>query len=173
MKSKLFWFSGSFLARLLVGAFVVAALFVGVDSAEAKKKKKSEYTSKFGIMAPGPSGDYRVYAETTYIYRNVDKDYIHGFEVARKDQQRFMGYFEIRFPEPIEVTPELESAYTVMEGGRFIRSTADIHWKLYSCPFWFTEDDPLGQYEISIFIDGDLYRTIKYDVVPFESGLSF
>lgn len=160
--------------RLFVGALLSVSLFVGGDYLEAKpKKKKSAYTSKFGVMTPGPSGKYRVFVETTYIHKNVDQDYVHGFEVSRKDQTRFMGYFEIRFPEPITITPELERAYTVMEGGKFIRSNSEIYWQIYSSPFWFSEDDPLGEYELTIFIDGDVYRQVKYDVVPFESGLSF
>lgn len=135
--------------------------------------KKKEYASKFGVMGPGPGGNYRVYAETTYIYKNLDKDYAHGFEVVRKDKQRFMGYFEIRFPEPITITPELERAYTVLEGGRFIRSQSEVHWEVFSSPFWFSEDDPLGDYELTIYIDGEKYRTIQYEVVPFESTLTF
>ncbi|WP_309024686.1 hypothetical protein [Pelagicoccus sp. SDUM812002] len=165
----------TFIARLLTAALFAIATFAGVDSLDAKPKKKwkSEYASKFGVMAPGPGGKYRVYAETTYIYRNTDQEYVHGFEVSRKDQQRFMGYFEIRFPEPIKITPDLEKAYTVMEGGRFIRSNSEIHWEVYSSPFWFSPDDPLGQYELTIYIDGEVYRTVNYDVVPFESGLTF
>ncbi|MBC2605396.1 hypothetical protein [Pelagicoccus albus] len=134
------------------------------------KSKKSAYTSKFGVMTPGPSGNYRVYAETTYIYKNVDRDYAHGFEIIRKDGQRFMAQYEIRFPEPISISPELEKAYTVLEGGKLIRSSSEMHWEIFSSPFWFSEDDPIGVYELKIFLDGELYRTINYDVVPFESG---
>ncbi len=175
MNSNPFVARCSFLLRFLVGALCACCLLMAAPTADAKPKKKwkSEYTSKFGVMAPGPGGKFRVYAETTYIYRNVDKEYVHGFEVSRKDQQRFMGYFEIRFPEPIHVTPEIEKAYTVLEGGKLIRSTSDIYWEVYSGPFWFSEDDPLGEYELSIYIDGEFYRSIKYDVVPFESTLTF
>ncbi|EDY83272.1 hypothetical protein VDG1235_2897 [Verrucomicrobiia bacterium DG1235] len=158
---------------MAVFPLVALALLAGAPSGYAKKKKKSAYISKFGVMSPGPGNKYRVYAETTYIHKNVDKEYVHGFEVLRKDQQRFMGYFEVRFPEPITVTPEMERAYTVMEGGRLIRSANEIHWEVYSSPFWFSEDDPLGDYEVKIFIDGELYRTVQYQVVPFESGLTF
>ncbi|MBK1876522.1 hypothetical protein [Pelagicoccus mobilis] len=160
---------------LLFGSVLSLALVFGASSLDAKSKNKKfkQYNSKFGVMAPGPGGKYRVYAETNYIYRNVDKEYVHGFEVARKDLQRFMGHFEIRFPEPITITPELEKAYTVMEGGKFIRSQSEIHWEVYSSPFWFSPDDPLGNYELKIFIDGELYRTVVYEVVPFEGTLTF
>jgi len=166
---------GSKLLNLLFCSILGVVCVLGVSTLEAKPKNKKfkQYNSKFGVMAPGPGGKYRVYAETTYIYRNIDKEYVHGFEVSRKDQQRFMGHFEIRFPEPITITPELEKAYTVMEGGKFIRSQSDIYWEVYSSPFWFSEDDPLGEYELTIFIDGEKYRTVKYQVAPFESGLTF
>lgn len=173
MKVSLPLSRASLVSKVFSLLLCVAIAFAGGQEAEAKKKKKSDYVSKFGVMAPGPSGKYRVYVETTYIHRNVDENYAHGFEVIRKDGQRFMGYFEIRFPEPITVSRELEKAYTVLEGGKLIRSPSEIHWEIYSSPFWFSEDDPLGKYEMKIFIDGDLYRTIVYDVVPFESSLPF
>ena len=172
MKGCSFSFVGRMGLPLVASVLLGWMALAGVQEGFAKLNK-SKYASKFGIMAPGPSGDYRVYAETTYIYRNADRDYVHGFEVLRKDEQRFMGYFEIRFPEPIKVTKEMEKAYTVLEGGRFLRSNSEIHWGLYSSPFWFSPDDPLGIYEMKVFIDGELYRTINYDVVPFESSFSF
>lgn len=174
MKTANSFVCGSRWIALLFGTLLAFALVLGPGLVDAKPKKKfKQYSSKFGVMAPGPGGKFRVYAETTYIHRNVDPEYVHGFEVSRKDQQRFMGYFEIRFPAPITITPELEKAYTVMEGGKFIRSNSEIHWEVYSSPFWFSEDDPLGEYELTIYIDGDKYRTVKYQVVPFESGLAF
>lgn len=172
MNSALLFPFRSVFVRFVSFLVVCVALSAALPQLEAKSKK-SAYRSKFGVMSPGPGGVYRVYAETTYIYKNLDQEYVHGFEVSRKDQQRFMGYFEVRFPEPITVSPEMEKAYTVLEGGRVIRSTDEIHWEVFSSPFWFSEDDPLGDYEIKIFIDGELYRTVKYQVVPFESGLTF
>ncbi|MDQ8204578.1 hypothetical protein [Pelagicoccus sp. SDUM812003] len=154
---------------------IVAGLLLLLSGCESSniQYNKQGYASRFGVMSLGPDGKYHVYAETTQIHRHVSQDYAHGFEVKRRDNGRFMGYFEVRFPEPIEISPELEKHYTVLEGGRVIRSESELHWGLYSSPFWFSEDDPLGQYELSIYIDGELYRTIQYDVVPFESGLPF
>ncbi len=124
-------------------------------------------------MARGPDGVFRVYAETTRIHRQVDETYVHGFEVKRKDGSHFMGAFEIRFPKPIKVTPEVEIAYEVSEGGRVIRSPGKLVWGIYSSTFWFSEDDPMGRYQMTIYIDGDAYRTIEYDVVLLDSEIEF
>lgn len=147
---------------LIVTAFTQMSCESSID-----QYNKNGYASKFGVMAQGNDGVYRVFAETTLIHRRVDPTYVHGFEVKRKDKQRFMGFFEIRFPEPITITPEIEKAYHVFEGGQLIRSQSKIHWTTYSSPFWFSEDDPLGTYQMTIYIDGDAYRSVEYEVVKF------
>ncbi len=149
----------------LLPLIALAALISGASAGAANLKK--DYKSRFGVMGLGPDGKYHVFAETTQIHRLVDETYVHGFEVVRKDGSRFMGGFEVRFPEPIKVTPEIEKAFTVKEGGRVLQSLSEIRWGTYSAPFWFSEDDPLGTYSITIFIDGQEYRTIQYEVMPF------
>ena len=163
------------LRRLAVLTFlVVVAAKSSFDVAAAQSNKRFRgYSSKFGVMAPDPNGKFRVYVETTEVHRLADQKYVHGFEVTRRDGLRFMGQYEVRFPEPIRVTPELEKSHTVLEGGRLIRSNSEIHWGLFSGPFWFSPDDPLGEYELKLFIDGDLYRTINYNVVPFGNQVEF
>lgn len=159
--------------RPLCALLAALTLMLAGCASTATKYSKEGYASRFGVMAPGSDGKFHVYAETNQIHRHVDQNYVHGFEVVRKDQLRFMGHFQIRFPEPIEITPEIEKAYDVSEGGRVIRSQPEIHWGLYSAPFWFSEDDPLGIYELTIFLDGEPYRTIEYEVVPFGNDVEF
>ena len=154
--------------RAILSAFLAATLLalVGCESSSIQYNKEG-YASQFGVMGQGPDGKYHVFAETTEIHRHVDPTYVHGFEVVRKDRSRFMGHYRIRFPEPIEITPEIQQNYKVSEGGRVIESLPEIQWGLYSSPFWFSEGDPLGTYELTIFLDGDPYRTIHYEVIPF------
>lgn len=146
---------------------MLALVVAGVSGLQAAPNFKKHYTSGFGVMGLAPDGKYRVFAETTQIHRLVEQSYVHGFEVVRKDGLRFMGHFEVRFPAPITVTPELEKAFTVKEGGLVIQSPSELHWGVFSSPFWFSDDDPLGTYTLKVYIDGELYRTFKYDVIPF------
>ena len=164
------WNLSALLSALLVAPFLL--LSSGCESSSVQYNKEG-YASKFGVMAPAQGGTYRVYAETTQIHMHPVQDYVHGFEVIRRDGTQFIGYCEISFPEPIKVSPEMEKAYTVLDGGRRIRSEGKVFWGLWTSPFWFSEGDPIGPYELKIFIDGDLYRTVKYDVIPFESAIDF
>lgn len=146
-------------------------LLVGCESTSNKEYDKEGFKAKFGVMVPNKeTGKFHIYAETTLIHRDVSPRYVHGFEVWRRDRQRFLVHFEIRFPEPITISEEIEKAYTVSEGGRVIRSEPSMEWAHYSAPFWFSEDDPLGTYSLTVFIDGDPYRTFEYEVVPFGVG---
>ncbi len=154
-------------ARSIAAVSLLALMVAGVGVLEASPNFKRLYSSRFGVMGLSPEGKYRVFAETTQIHRLVDQSYVHGFEVARKDGLRFMGQYSVRFPAPIKVTPELEKAFTVKEGGLLIESPAELHWGVFSSPFWFSEGDPLGRYTLKVMIDGELYRTFEYDVIPF------
>ena len=149
-----------------------ALLFSGCETT-SNGHSKNGYVSRFGVMSLGDDGKYHVFAETTQIHRLVDQNYVHGFEVARKGGSRFLGHFVVHFPEPIKITPDVEKAYTVRDGGRTLESPEEIYWGLYSSPFWFSADDPLGPYSIDVYIDGELYRTFSYEVVPFGNDVTF
>lgn len=129
--------------------------------------KRSPYEIQFGVMSMGQDRKYHVIVETTQIHRLVDPSYAHGFHVYRKDGQRFIASYAIRFPEAIKITPEIEQAFLVKEGGRVLEKTGEIFWGFCGVPFFFSEGDPLGKYELTVFVDGELERTFTYDVVPF------
>jgi len=168
-------------SRLIVAELALIFVAVGfgahapmsLGDIDGLKLRKKEYLSKFGAMAPSPEGLYRVFAESTFIYKEIGETHAHGFEVIRKDRDPFMGGFEIRFPSPIKVTPELERAFTVLEGGLVIRSESKLRHGIYTSPFWFSEDDPTGTYELTIFIDSEEYRRIDYDVLEAQASLPF
>lgn len=145
-------------------AAVVWGLAMGAGDALAKR---SPYEIKFGVMSMGQDRKFHVIVETTEIHRLVDPTYVHGFEIFRKDGGRFIASYSIRFPEPIEITPELEKAFLVKEGGRVLEKTGEIYWGFCGMPFFFSEGDPLGKYELTVFIDGEKARVFEYHVAPF------
>jgi len=71
-----------------------------------------------------------------------------------------------RFPEPLaEAEQGLAPSGAFSEGGRVYTSQEDMVWDIGFNVFYFSESDPLGPYELSIFIDGALYETIRYEVI--------
>jgi len=77
-----------------------------------------------------------------------------------------MVSYSVRFPEPLaEAEQGLAPSGVFSEGGRVYTSQEDMVWDIGFNVFYFSESDPLGPYELSIFIDGSLYETIRYEVI--------
>jgi hypothetical protein len=109
---------------------------------------------------------YVVYLETNQIEKIADPAYLHGFSIKRKDGNQFYLYYVIRFPEPLQDLPKgIEKYYTVLDGGRALRSKEEFVWEL-SRSFVFSESDPVGVYQLEVYVDAELYRKIDYDVLP-------
>lgn len=117
-------------------------------------------------MLPSTAGPPTVVQETTEVERIVDRAYAHGFTVRRKGGGRFMLSYSVRFPEPLmEADQGLAPSGRFSEGGRVYTSEEKMVWDIGFHVFFFSESDPLGVYELSIYIDGELYQTIPYDVI--------
>lgn len=151
---------GKNLLRLL---FLSLGLALTLPIANAKK---DAYRFKFGLMTPSSSGNSEVYLETTEIEKHADPAYAHGFSIKRKDGAQFFLYYIVRFPEPMTNLPEgIEQYYTVLDGGRALQSKEELVWEL-NRSFVFDKSDPVGQYVMEIYTDGELYRKIAYNVTP-------
>tara|TARA_B100000519_G_scaffold102962_1_gene89293 strand:+ start:93 stop:575 length:483 start_codon:yes stop_codon:yes gene_type:complete len=128
--------------------------------------KRDAYQFKFGLMARGSQGQSVVYLETNQIEKIADPSYLHGFSIKRKDENQFYIYYIVRFPEPLKDLPEgIENYYSVLDGGRVLQSNEEFVWEL-SRSFVFSDSDPVGQYELEVYVDAELYRKINYDVLP-------
>lgn len=139
--------------------FLVMALFVS-----GALGKKNAYHFKFGLMTPSPQGNSVVYLETKEIEKHADPSYGHGFSIVRKNGAQFYIYYIVRFPEPMKNIPKgIEQFYTVLEGGRALQSKEELVWEL-SRSFVFEKSDPVGTYQLEVYVDGDLYRKIDYNV---------
>ncbi len=144
----------------------LAVVLIMSLAAPAALAKKDAYRFKFGLMSPSSSGDSEVFLETTQIEKHADPAYAHGFSIKRKDGAQFFVYYIVRFPVPMENLPEgIEEFYTVLDGGMALRSKEELVWHL-NRSFVFDESDPVGEYQIEVYTDGQLYRSVKYDVTP-------
>lgn len=152
--------NGIWLARL--GAVLLGLALMGTSALA----KKDAYRFKFGLMSPSSQGTSEVFLETREIEKHADPAYAHGFSIKRKNGAQFFLYYIVRFPEPMKNLPEgIEEFYTVLEGGKALKSKEELVWEL-NRSFVFDKSDPVGRYEMEIYTDGELYRKIEYNVSP-------
>ena len=156
------------LSALALG--IVSCLIAGCDTTSSGGSGTGiigSYDLRFGIMLPSSAGPPTVVQEANEVERIVDQAYAHGFTVRRKGGGRFMLSYAVRFPEPLQEADNegLVSSGRFSEGGRVYTSEGKMVWDIGFQVFFFSESDPLGMYELSIYIDGELYQTIPYDVI--------
>lgn len=155
---------------LLVGVFgIVSGLFTGCETTSSGGNGSGiigSYDLRFGIMLPSTAGPPTVVQEANEVERIVDQAYAHGFTVRRKGGGRFLLSYSVRFPEPLaEADQGLAPSGRFTEGGRVYTSEENMVWDIGFQVFFFSETDPIGVYELSIYIDGELYQTIPYNVI--------
>ena len=144
--------------------WLIAAMALVLGSVACAKR--DAYQFKFGLMSRAGQGQSVVYLETNQIEKNPDPSHLHGFSIKRKDGNQFYVYYIIRFPEPLKDLPEgIEKHYSVLDGGRALQSNEEFVWEL-NRSFIFSESDPVGQYQLEVYVDAELYRKIDYDVFP-------
>lgn len=145
--------------RLTLVAFALIAL-------PALFAKKDPYEFRFGLMTVNGQGQSSVYLETTEIEKHADPSYAHGFTIKRKNGSQFFYYFRVRFPEPLKnIPPAVYDHYKVLENGRIFESQEKFVWQAMES-FVFDKADPVGLYQLEIYIDGELYRKVDYNVSP-------
>lgn len=144
--------------------WVLAAFGIALVSS-LSLAKKDPYIFKFGMMSPDTAGNSQVFIETREIEKYVDPAHMHGFTLKRKDGSQFYVYYVIRFPEPLKDLPEgIEQYYQVLEGGKVLQSSEELKWEI-SRGFIFSKTDPVGTYQLEVYVDNELYRKIDYNVV--------
>lgn len=126
---------------------------------------------RFGLMTVPQGGFPFIYDETRHMQRFVDPTYAHGFTIVKKGGGRFFYSYSVTFPEPISGLPEsfLRQGQLSRDKRTYTRDSQMV-WDAAFESFYFSEDDPLGTYEMSVYIDGQLANTFSYEVEAVESG---
>ena len=151
-------------------ALLIFAALVPAISTDAFAKKKGPYDLKFGMVALGPNNEAVVFSETRHVEKYTDPSHLHGFTVTRRDGGQFLAYYKVRFPEPLKkISDGMRKYFTITENGRAFQSPEGFHRGRYAEHFRFDESDPVGMYEMEIYIDGELYKKIEYEVISMES----
>ena len=124
---------------------------------------------RFGIMSVDANGGCSLNNETVKIPMKLKKSgFRYGFNVKSKNKQSFEGKWIAYLPNsPKETTGDIDllKPNRTDEGHvfHFPEQTYIGNWKVCS---WFDDGDPTGNWKFEIYIDGNLMKTINFEVVP-------
>ena len=124
---------------------------------------KSSPTYRFGILAEGPDGDWRLATETTRIARRYKASgFRFGIEFTNWDRAPLEWYELVHLPaEATTATGNLSRAEPkVLRTG-----TQSSDEERITDDFWFDEGDPLGPHRLELVVNGVRVFAIDFEVV--------
>lgn len=140
----------------LVAQFFILASLTGFAA---------DFQVTFGIIEA--RGANRVFVkETTNIpFRDRKTGMVWGFRVTGVPPGNHEGHYVMRLPGiPRKVGSNLQRQSRVENSGRLITAKFQLANGVYWRSMVFDEGDPLGQWEISVFVDKKLVRTTQIQV---------
>lgn len=127
----------------------------------------NKYVIKYGILAKGDNGIYYVKTQTTdipYITESKDKNFKFGYTVEKK-YEGFLLYTKITMP--LSKSTYIDKPHLLESGNKTTTvTTKNKFYKNESHELIMSlEDGDLpGLYKMEIFINNDLYKTIKFTI---------
>ncbi len=142
------------------------------SSGDASIYKDKTYEIKFGIIDEGHGADNVITSETLRIPKLLrETGFVFGFIVWSEEKENFKVDVKLELPSPpekatIDGVMDLES----LNGGMdFIYSISTETGRLASM-FTFDDSDPLGEWKITIKIDGRVIKEVEFTVFEPEDN---
>ncbi len=154
--------------------FLLAAisLLTACSSLSQLSSDKDDPEIAFGLMKGCGKGRYCVYAETTTIPLHLsDPGFRFGASVEHRKAGDHVGHIVLHFPaEPGQVVMTFGNEYEPLEhslrnSGRTMETAQVSYEKYWGVDFSLDEKDPLGQYILEVYIDGEMKQSIPFEVV--------
>lgn len=125
-----------------------------------------QYDFKFGILEVTPDGYVEVKKETTDIpLITRDKGFLFGFIIHKLDGGEFSGQLTVHFPSrPQQLTGKAKGIN--IEPNKTMKFPVAQHKMVWTESSWFDEGDPEGVWKYDIYLNGKLYKEIKFNVTP-------
>lgn len=123
---------------------------------------------RFGLMELDESGEYYVSTETTHIPlypSEYDPEFRFGYTLEFLDGRIFSSYFILSLPAPPKVIGGSLLEATRSADGRALTAMPMFYQERTVEAFAFNESDPLGRWQIDIYVDDVLLRSIRFTVV--------
>jgi hypothetical protein len=119
-------------------------------------------------MEPDESGGYYVSTETTYIPlcpSEYDPEFRFGYTLEFLDGRIFSSYFILSLPTPPKVIGGSLVEAARSADGRALTAVPMFYQERSVEAFAFNESDPLGRWNVDIYVDDVLLRSIRFTVV--------
>lgn len=152
--------------RVLVLWFSVGAGFVPCGRA-AEVEAPAGYQIRFGTLRSDKGKEYPFEKETAVLVRRTKEPaLVFGFEITPPDGAAYTYCFFLRPPAPLkQVGGDLKK---VEAKGPLLAVTSGeetVSGGKFTYPLWFDADDPPGDWQIEIFVNGKAAKTVKFKVV--------
>ena len=130
--------------------------------------KHGDVCLKFGLMEPGEFSEYYVSTETTHIPlcpSEDDPDFRFGYTLEYADDRLFSTYFRLALPAPPKVISGSLREADISSDRRVLTSIPMVYQASAVETFAFNESDPFGKWQIDIYVNDALLRSIPFTVV--------
>lgn len=150
--------------NLRAASALTCALFLATPA--GAEDQRGNYTIWQGIMRTNQDGETEPVLETDtipYVTGEDDPTFSHGFIVRTEDGSDFTCQVKLHFSSPTQFRfndGTVKSAMSVeLEPGESTNGA-------YLCSFIIDEGDPPGPAKIDIIVNGELLKTISFELRP-------
>ena len=162
----IFFRSISSVIRVLLLGVAVGVGFVPCGRA-VEVEAPAGYQIRFGTLRSDKGEEYPFDKEATVLVRKTKEPaLVFGFEITPPDNAAYSYCFFLKPPAPVkQVGGDLKK---VEAKGPLLAVTSGeetVPGGKFTYPLWFDADDPLGEWQIEIFVNGKTVKTFKFKVV--------
>jgi hypothetical protein len=130
--------------------------------------KEEEFCLKFGLMEPDEFGEYEVRTETTHIPLHpseAEPEFRFGYTLEYADDRTFSSYFRLSLSAPPKIISGSLAEAEISNDRRVITSAPVVYQGRIAEAFAFNESDPLGKWQIDVYVNDALLRSIQFMVL--------
>jgi len=146
---------------------VVCAILLASGWPPAPSAAEPEFRIRFGIIQEVGPNQFKLTQEATRVPRltRAQHGLIYGVEITPRHSTDYETYFVARLPAPPKQLSGLVGGNSPATAVSGLKSAVQRARGPSIMPFWFDEGDPLGQYSLEVFVNGQSRGVIRYEVV--------
>lgn len=141
---------------------ILAAAALAVFILWAHAAVAAEFTVRFGIMEMGENGEGFVRTQTRRIpFKTKETGFRFGYELEARTGKLHEHSAVLTLP----TEPGAASGVNDTVDGTQVKTAATEFRGTMTSSIWFDRGDPLGEWILDIYVDGEKIKTIPFNVV--------